>query len=298
MIKPEIQYWITEQLKDQNFDSVALAVADLNTYEFDTMQVGPRFIDESAEAYFDLASLSKPLNFFPWYCEYPDLFSTERMLLLNHQAGLPVSGRLHRKNWREQILSYSINKSATSYSDFSPLRLMLELENDSKKETREIVKKYWDPDLFFWRDLPENSLIIPTGERANKIISGQVHDDKAFVIQEYTTHAGVFSPISSLIKTLIMWCKEYDLVNKVTSQQSKDRFSLGWDTVQDPQKSLAGAKSCHDTFGHLGFTGTSMWISPKNNKAIVLLTNETLGYWYDRQKLAMFRKELHDLLWV
>ena len=297
MIKSEVRHWLDSEMENFHFDSLALGVLDLETYQTDALQIGHRFENHSDEAYFDLASLSKPLNFFPWYCQHPQLFTKERLLLLNHQAGLPISGRLHKDTWNEQVLSYSLSESATNYSDFSPLRLMLELETEANESTLNIGKKYWNEKVVFWRDLPQESFSIPTGVRNNKLIKGQVHDDKAFVIEDYTAHAGLFSTINGILKTLASWCKDHQLIEKVTSQMNEGRFALGWDTVKDPQSSLAGSKSCLQTFGHLGFTGTSMWISPKNKKAIVVLTNETLKYWYDRKKLASFRKTLHDLLW-
>jgi len=298
MINKEKLQWLKSEVEKNHFDSLAFGVLDLNSYEFETAQIGHRFEERKGEeAFFDLASLSKPLNFFPWLCEHPKLFTKERLLLLNHRGGLPVSGRLHRDTWKEQVLSYSINESETNYSDFSPLRLMLELEKESSKKTQDIVKKYWDKDLTYWRDLSPQHFVIPTGDRGSNLISGDVHDDKAFIIRDYTSHAGVFATISGVMRTLSSWCKDYQLVEKITSEISENRFSLGWDTVKDQKTSLAGSKSCLKTFGHLGFTGTSMWISPQNNKAIVILTNETLGYWYDRKNLASFRREIHNFLW-
>ena len=176
MIKNEVRHWLESEVGKYHFDSLAVGVLDLQTYQHETLQMGHRFQENSTEAYFDLASLSKPLNFFPWYCKHPDLFTKERLLLLNHQAGLPVSGRLHKDTWSEQILNYSLSESDTSYSDFSPLRLMLELEAQTNESTLDIGKKYWDEKIKFWRELPEDIFSIPTGTRKNELIKGEVHD--------------------------------------------------------------------------------------------------------------------------
>ena len=47
------------------------------------------------------------------------------------------------------------------------------------------------------------------------------------------------------------------------NQGAKERFILGFDTVQNPSNTLAGAGCSDSCFGHLGFTGTSFWIDAK-----------------------------------
>ena len=49
--------------------------------------------------------------------------------------------------------------------------------------------------------------------------------------------------------------------------------ALGWDTPADSGYSSAGAKLSRRSFGHTGFTGTSMWMDPDRDLFIVLLTN-------------------------
>ena len=50
-------------------------------------------------------------------------------------------------------------------------------------------------------------------------------------------------------------------------------FALGWDTPSQNGKSIAGDYFTPGSFGHLGFTGTSIWIDPNQEIIIVLLTN-------------------------
>ena len=50
-------------------------------------------------------------------------------------------------------------------------------------------------------------------------------------------------------------------------------FALGWDTPSQNGKSIAGDYFTSGSFGHLGFTGTSIWIDPHQEIIIVLLTN-------------------------
>ena len=49
--------------------------------------------------------------------------------------------------------------------------------------------------------------------------------------------------------------------------------ALGWDTPSDSGYSSAGAKLSRRSFGHTGYTGTSLWMDPDRDLFIVLLTN-------------------------
>ncbi len=69
--------------------------------------------------------------------------------------------------------------------------------------------------------------------------------------------------------------------------------ALGWDTPSQPSSS--GTRFSSSSFGHLGFTGTSLWIDPKRHLSVTLLTNRT---WPDRsaQRIREIRPLLHDAL--
>jgi serine-type D-Ala-D-Ala carboxypeptidase len=67
--------------------------------------------------------------------------------------------------------------------------------------------------------------------------------------------------------------------------------ALGWDTPSFP--SQAGKHFSQRSFGHLGYTGTSLWIDPDRQLSITLLTNRT---WPDsaNQAIKQFRPKFHD----
>jgi CubicO group peptidase (beta-lactamase class C family) len=67
--------------------------------------------------------------------------------------------------------------------------------------------------------------------------------------------------------------------------------ALGWDTPSTP--SQTGKHFSPSSFGHLGYTGTSLWIDPDRRLAIVLLTNRT---WPDcsSQLIKQVRPRFHD----
>jgi serine-type D-Ala-D-Ala carboxypeptidase len=67
--------------------------------------------------------------------------------------------------------------------------------------------------------------------------------------------------------------------------------ALGWDTPSAPSSS--GKYFSPRSYGHLGYTGTSLWIDPERGLSVTLLTNRT---WPDRgsQAIKQIRPAFHD----
>src|SRR5690606_21881095 len=178
-------------------DAIGVGVIDFKNKKFQTLEA-------EADIYFDLASLTKPLTNSLSYFLRPDVFSKEMLLCLNHLAGIPSWGLLSKSNWREQILSYSIHESETLYSDFSALRVMLELEKKGINQ-KELVQKIWDEETLYWTDLPLGVKLLQYGYKHQAPNFGAVHDPNAYVIGEFCSHAGLFSTLSGLCRTLLSY---------------------------------------------------------------------------------------------
>jgi len=125
-----------------------------------------------------------------------------------------------------------------------------------------------------WRDR-----IAPT-ERSQDgtIIRGTVHDENAWKLGGVSGHAGLFSTAPDLARfaewLLGAWRQDSGQVRAFTKRQGVPTGSsraLGWDTPSE--NSSAGTKVGAQTFGHTGFTGTSIWIDPDKDLFIILLTN-------------------------
>src|SRR5690606_15811343 len=71
----------------------------------------------------------------------------------------------------------------------------------------------------------------------------------------------------------------------------RDRFALGWDTPGDV--SSAGDYFSADSYGHTGYTGTSMWIDPRRDVWVVLLTNR-VNPSASNQRHSQLRRFVHD----
>ena len=120
----------------------------------------------------------------------------------------------------------------------------------------------------------------------NRTILGEVHDENAFLLDGVSGHAGIFSNSYDLAKYAQLFIDEgtwlgsrllsYDRIQDFSKRQNlpvgSDR-ALGWDTPSRNGKSSAGDYFSNHSYGHLGFTGTSLWIDHENEIIIVLLTN-------------------------
>lgn len=288
-------------MPSQHFEGMSLAVIDFKSYSFESFEIIPETFRELGETYFDLASLTKPLTLGVSALVKPELYQDQNLLwLLEHRAGLPIWGRLSNVGWKDVVNSFSPKESETSYSDFSALRLQQEIEKKLGGSLYELVSPEWDKELTSWLDLNEDIIsFLPTGERKRSLIYGEVMDDNAFVIGERVSHAGLFATMKGLCQTLIQLDKKFGLLDLQKNEIPKrdNRFIKGWDTTRGNQDSLAGSGHGKLTFGHLGFTGTSIWIDPELRRGHVLLTNATQNYWYDRVGLNQLRRELGAMVW-
>lgn len=117
------------------------------------------------------------------------------------------------------------------------------------------------------------------------VVKGNVHDERAYFMDGVAGHAGLFASSRDIATYTYM------LMNKGTygarqylSPETIDLFTGKRSTINQrgygfDRKgsgfSTAGSLTSDRTFGHLGFTGTSFWVDPEEDIAIILLTNRT-----------------------
>lgn len=118
------------------------------------------------------------------------------------------------------------------------------------------------------------------------LVQAQVHDERAYFMDGVAGHAGLFSSSIDIAKfsTMLLNDGVYsgrhylkpETVRLFTTEQSEHSGrGLGFDRKSKEGFSTAGSLASEDTFGHLGFTGTSFWIDREKNMAVILLTNRT-----------------------
>ena len=296
----ELRKLCLDLMKYQSFDSLGVGIMSFVDHSVKSIEITRKnCVEALPRLFFDLASITKSLTNSLAYFDNPKIFTDDMILLLDHRAGLPSGGRLSKDSWREDLLEYKIKESETLYSDYSSLRLMLEVEKASGKKLKDICTPYYDINLKHWKELGLDDECVITGFRRGNLIQGQVHDDNAFQLNEFVSHAGLFATVDGLAKTLFNMDKKLNLLAEMDKQfkSRKGRFLKGFDTVEDPAETLAGQGCSSKTFGHLGFTGTSYWIDLEKKRGVIILTNGTQNFWYARQRLNHLRKEIGSFAW-
>jgi CubicO group peptidase (beta-lactamase class C family) len=152
------------------------------------------------------------------------------------------------------------------------------------------------------------SWIAPTewDERRNRLLCGEVHDENAAAMDGVAGHAGLFGTAESVLAVSGAWLHGYhgresilaeEFVRQFTTRQesvARSSWALGWDTPSAPSSS--GSSFSERSFGHLGFTGTSLWIDPLRELEVVLLSNRVYPN-RRNEKIKAFRPWIHDLVY-
>jgi CubicO group peptidase (beta-lactamase class C family) len=137
-----------------------------------------------------------------------------------------------------------------------------------------------------WRDEIASTEIELVPDRGPDALRGDVHDENAWRLDGVSGHAGLFADADDLLRfgewvlagslgrpypgtlqppaELQTWTIRQD-------QPAGSSRGLGWDTPSE--NSSAGSYLSARSFGHTGFTGTSIWVDPTRDLVIVLLTN-------------------------
>ena len=118
----------------------------------------------------------------------------------------------------------------------------------------------------------------------NRVLWGEVHDPNASVMGGVAGHAGLFSTVDDVMKfgriIIDVWHGRSEALPRETLRQFLTRqnlpvssdWALGWDTPTEGASS-SGKHLSKNSVGHLGFTGTSLWIDLDREVVIALLTN-------------------------
>src|SRR5206468_1806032 len=151
------------------------------------------------------------------------------------------------------------------------------------------------------------TMALPTDVRRGRLLVGEVHDDYAAALGGVAGHAGLFSTAAAVgaFAQMILRAASGDdsvpvpfspaLVTRFVTRSSVPGSSraLGWDTMLPT--SSCGTRMSASAFGHVGFTGTSLWIDPQRDRYFVLLTNRACDGGTLEQMRAV-RIAFHDAL--
>ncbi|HEY0429647.1 MAG TPA: serine hydrolase domain-containing protein [Pyrinomonadaceae bacterium] len=144
---------------------------------------------------------------------------------------------------------------------------------------------------------------IPDSAFRNYQIWGEVHDGNCYFMKGVSGHAGLFSAAGDVFKialqflprtTKILKPETCALFRKNFTKNLNEARSIAFQLAETPD-SAAGACLSNDSFGHLGFTGTSLWIEPETERIFILLTNRTHARELPFVLLNSTRRKFHAL---
>ena len=139
---------------------------------------------------------------------------------------------------------------------------------------------------------PEPASDVPATEvdELRGLVQGTVHDRNAEALGGVAGHAGLFGRSADVARlgAHLLGISTGDLKDGIVSHSAlshawgDDRpgdldghHTPGWDTPSGRASSAGAHMADHRTVGHLGFTGTSIWIDRDARRVAVLLTNRT-----------------------
>jgi serine-type D-Ala-D-Ala carboxypeptidase len=237
-------------------------------------------------------------------------------MLLAHSSGLPAYEKLFLRAFtREALLREAFAVplkhdpgTHAEYSDIGFILLGMALERIAGEATdafcqREIFAPLGMANTAFNPSVSSRDRIVPTAEDRTfrkRAIQGEVQDENASVMGGVAGHAGLFSAAADLAVFAnailnggqsIFQQPTIDVFTRREHSPAGSSRALGWDTPSSP--SQAGKYFSAASYGHLGYTGTSLWIDPERQLSITFLTNRT---WPDcsNQAIKEVRPRFHD----
>jgi len=238
-------------------------------------------------------------------------------MLLTHSSGFPAHARLYETAREAEVFPAACSLPLEAppgkrslYSDIGFILLGKALERLADDELarfcqREIFGPLGMTQTLFKPPAQLRISIPPTQndrQFRSRIVQGEVDDENAAAMGGVAGHAGLFSNVGDLARfanhmlkggTPILRPETVRLFTTRQDQPVGSSWALGWDTPSRPSQS--GSYLSLTAYGHLGFTGTSLWIDPERQLAVAFLSNRT---WPDRRsdKIKQVRPRLHDAI--
>ncbi|WP_462410676.1 serine hydrolase domain-containing protein [Neobacillus sp. Marseille-QA0830] len=240
--------------------------------------------------------------------------------LLTHTSGLAAHYEYYRENLStEQILDRIYQDQLVAgigekviYSDLGFITLYKLIETVTDEPFEEYVKREWFEKLdmhetgFRPRFERERFAATEFSEKLNGYKHGIVHDDNTESMGGISGHAGLFSTIHDLAHYASVIENEgvfngKRLLSKQSLRIARMNYSsfspefrgLGW-ILKSPANSSCGDLFSGSSYGHTGFTGTSIWFDPEIRLHVILLTNRV--HFGRQDPILRLRPRLHNII--
>ncbi len=243
--------------------------------------------------------------------------------LLTHTSGLPAYERLFLQVHDRQAILQRIYTMPLvtqpgekfAYSDFGMIMMGEIVERLAGQPLDEFLRQNVFEPLEMKDTLyhPPQSLLarIPPTERDDvfrkRLVRGEVHDENAWVMNGVAGHAGLFSSARDLAVYAQMMLNggtyngrrilKRSTIELFTARQPgppETTRALGWDTPAARGSSAGSHFSAH-SFGHTGFTGTTVWVDAEKQLFVVLLTNRVHPT-RENQQIQKVRPAVHNAI--
>lgn len=233
--------------------------------------------------------------------------------LLAHNAGLPAWLPLWQSAAREKrrdaamrcAFAYPIGARVV-YSDIGLILLGFAIEKIAGQSLDQVVRERVSAPLGLssigYGPLPCDN-VAPTEFYAHqqRRMCGEVHDENAWALGGVAGHAGVFGCARDVAALGEMYRRDGaallkpETVMEMRRLQSQDgavRRGIGF-ALWSPDPGAASHPLSEQAFGHLGFTGASLWIDPTRELVIACLTNRVYYGRNNANAIGQFRVALH-----
>lgn len=215
---------------------------------------------------------------------YSDLGFITLGLLLQRVSGLPLDEMARGEIFRPLGLARTFFNPAESFRTETAA-----CESAGNAYEREVCAvEHGGGPASSWREEP---------------IWGEVHDGNAFFLGGAAGHAGLFSTAAETFRLASQFLAEStELLRPETcrlfrlnmTEGLNEARSFAWQLAATPE-STAGPLLQPDSFGHLGFTGTSCWLDPSRQRVLILLTNRTHARRLPFVNINGVRRRFHTL---
>jgi CubicO group peptidase (beta-lactamase class C family) len=238
--------------------------------------------------------------------------------VLSHTAGLPAHVHFYRDHHGRAAFETAIletsrayqPRTASVYSDLGFMLLGFILDSIAPLAAQfdtlrvhmgNIQDLQFNPPAL-WKPRTAPTRLDPWRQR---LLVGEVDDDNAWALGGTAGHAGLFGAAGSVGECARHWLQVLEGRTGAFSQELATTFiarrteipgssrALGWDTMLPT--SSCGTRMSPRAFGHVGFTGTSLWIDPERSLYVVLLTNRVHPS-PDNTAITQVRPILHDAI--
>ena len=219
----------------------------------------------------------------------------------------------------EQIYQRTLNEIAIS-EIFQPLNLRRTFFNPPKKLQKEMSANefgnYYEKKMclelgyfnsfYDQRDYKlarESGTDVMNYKWRDYEIWGEVHDANCLFMNGASGHAGLFSTAKETFKIAQQFlAEETVLLQPETCKLFRTNYTENFNEARSIAFQLAATKDstasdalAKDSFGHLGFTGTSLWIEPETERIFILLTNRTHARDLPFANIHDTRRAFHEL---